>query len=137
MAHQTLTLNIPDDLYKRLKERAAITRRSIEEELLILAGTALIEDEIPSDIQEAVAALTRLNDEALWQAARSSKLASEQSEEIEDLHFKRQREGLTATEKDRLADLMHQYDKALLVRAHAVGLLHDRGYDVSALLEEP
>ena len=137
MAHQTLTLNIPDDLYERLKERAAITRRSIEEELLILAGTALIEDEIPSDIQEAVAALTQLNDEALWQTARSSKLAPEQSEEIEDLHFKRQREGLTATQKDRLAELMHQYDRALLVRAHAVGLLHDRGYDVSVLLEEP
>lgn len=137
MAHQTLTLNIPDDLYERIKQRSAITRRSVEEELLILAGTALIEEEIPADIQEAVEALSQLNDEALWQTARSSKLTPEQSEEIEDLHFKRQRKGLTATEKDRLADLMHQYDKALLVRAHAVGLLHDRGHDVSVLLEEP
>ena len=137
MAHQTLTLNIPDDLYERIKQRSAITRRSIEEELLILAGTTLIEEEIPADIQEAVAALPSLNDEALWQTARSSRLTPKQSEEIEHLHFKRQREGLTATEKDQLADLMHQYDKALLVRAHAVGLLHDRGHDVSTLLEEP
>jgi plasmid stability protein len=137
MAHQTLTLNIPDDLYQRLKRQAAFSRRTVEDELLNLATTALADNEIPPDIQAAVAALAQLDDEALWQAARTSKLSPRQSREIEQLHFKRQRDGLTSAEQQRLTRLMHQYDKALLVRAHAVGLLKDRGHDVNVLLEEP
>ncbi len=138
MADQALTLDIPDDFYYRLKQRAEYRRRSIEEELLTLATTAMVEDEIPADILEAVAALDLLDDESLWQTARSSKLTPEQSQEIEDLHFKRQRgETLTADERQRLADSLHQYDKALLVRAHAVGRLKERGYDVDVLLEQP
>ncbi len=138
MADQTLTLHISDDFYQRLKQRAEFRKRSIEEELLTLATTAMTEDEIPADILEAVAALAQLDDEALWQTARTSKLAPAQLQEIEELHFKRQRgEALTPEEQGRLADLLHQYDKALLVRAHAVGRLKERGHDVDVLLEQP
>lgn len=138
MADQTLTLRIPDDFFHRLQQRAAFRRRSVEEELLTLASTAMVEDEIPPDILEAVAALAQLDDEGLWQTARSSKLAPAQSQEIEELNFKRQRgEALTPEEQQRLASLLHQYDKALLVRAHAVERLHERGQDVDSLLEQP
>lgn len=136
MAQQTLTLNIPGDLYNRLKERAEFYRRTIEAELLDLVTTAIVDDEIPPDIREAVAALPQLDQEALRQTVRSSRLSPEMSEEIEELHFKRQREGLTATEQERLAWLMHQYDKAMLVRTHAIGLLKEQGQDLQALLEE-
>lgn len=135
MAHQTLTLNIPDDLYQRLKQRADISRRSVEDELLRLAASALVEDEIPADIAKAIAALAVADDAALWQAARS-RLPQDVSDEIENLHLKQQREGLTAPEKQRLADLMRQYERVLSVRAEAVGLLKERGHDVSVLLEE-
>lgn len=136
MAHQTLTLHIPDDLYQRLKQRADFSRRSVEDELLKLATTALVEDDIPADILEAVAALAHFTDDALWQTARTSKLSPKQSREIERLHFKQQREGLSLAEQERLARLMHQYRKALLVRAHAVGLLKERGHNVNVLLDE-
>jgi hypothetical protein len=138
MADQTLTLHIPGDFYQRLKQRAEFRRRSVEEELLTLATTAMVEDEIPADILEAVAALVGLNDDSLWETARNSKLAPAQSQEIEELNFKRQRgEGLTPEEQQRLADLLHQYDKALLVRAHAVEQLKERGRDVDILLDQP
>jgi plasmid stability protein len=136
IAHQTLTLNIPDNLYQRLKERAEAAHRAIEEEVLTLVTTAIVDDEIPSDIREAVVALSRLNDEELCQAARSH-LSKRDSKEIETLQFKRQREGLTETEKSRLSQLLHQYDKVFLVRAHALGLLHERGHDIALLLEQP
>jgi len=138
MADQTLTLHVSDDFYHRLKQRARFRRHSVEEELLTLATTAMVEDEIPADILEAVAALGQLDDTALWQVARSSKLAPEQSQEIEELNFKRQRgEALTSQEQRRLTDLLHQYDKALLVRAHAVEQLQERGQDVNVLLDQP
>ncbi len=136
MAHQTLTLTIPDDLYQRIKQQANISRRNVEDELLRLATSALMEDEIPADILEAVAALGQCTDDALWQTARTSKLSPKQSGEIERLHFKQPREGLTLAEQEQLARLMHHYRKALLVWAHAVGLLKDRGHDVNVLLEE-
>ena len=135
MAHQTLTLNIPDDLYQRLKQRADIARRSVEDELLRLAASALVEDEIPADVAKAIAALAVADDAALWQAARS-RLSQDVSDEIEELHLKQQREGLTAREKQRLAGLMREYERVLSVRAEAVGLLKERGHDVSVLLEE-
>jgi plasmid stability protein len=137
MADQTLTLTIPDDLYQRFKQHAAFSRRSLEEELLTLATTALVDDEIPADMLETVAALATLDDEALWQAARSSKLAPKHSREIERLQHKRQQTGLIPVKQQRLSKLLHQYRKALLVRAHAVGLLKERGHDVDGLLEEP
>ncbi|HEY7347827.1 MAG TPA: hypothetical protein VH599_05865 [Ktedonobacterales bacterium] len=138
MANQSLTLNFPDDLYQRLKARAEGAQRSIEDELLSLAAAALDDEPIPLDIQAAVASLSVLDDAALWQVARASRLSQEESDESEELHFRRQRgERLTDAEKRRLAVLMHQYDKSLLVRSHALLLLKQRGHDITPLLQTP
>ena len=53
------------------------------------------------------------------------------STELEELHFKRQREGLTANEAERAAELVRQYDRKMLLRAEAALLLKERGHDVS------
>ncbi len=137
MAEQTVTLTIPDDLYRRFQQHAAFKRHSIEEELLSLATAALVEDEIPADMLEAVAALVQLDDATLRQVAHNSALTPEQEQEIETLLFKQQREGLSPTEKARLEDLRYEHDKTLLVRAHAIGLLQDRGQDVRPFFEQP
>ena len=137
MAEQTITLTLPDDLYRRFQEHAALKQRSLEEEVLSLATSALAEDQLPGEMQQAVADLAQLDEAALWQAARNSHLTQEQSETIEELLFKQQREGLTVEEKAQLEQLRHQHDKALLVRARAIGLLQDRGQDVKPLFEQP
>jgi plasmid stability protein len=137
MAEQTITLTLPDDLYRRFQEHAALKQRSLEEEVLSLATSALAEDQLPRDIQQAIADLTQLDDASLWQTARTSHLTQEQSEAIEELLFKQQREGLAAEEKAQLEQLRHEHDKALLVRARAIGLLQDRGQDVKPLFEQP
>lgn len=134
MTQQTVTVTLPDDFYQRVKARAEREQRSIQDELLLLAEAALDDEPIPLDIQEAVASLSVLDDASLWQAARS-RLSPAESDEVEALHFKRQREGLTDIEKQQLAGLMHQYDKALLIRSHALLLLKQRGHDITPLLE--
>src|SRR5689334_14690216 len=111
MVQQTVTVTLPEDVYQRVKVRAEQAHHSVEEELLTLAASALDDEPIPLDIQEAVASLPVLDEAALWQAARS-RLSPAESDEVEVLHFKQQREGLTAAEQYRLAALMHQYEKA-------------------------
>jgi len=142
MAQQQITLTLPDDEYRRFQQHAAARHHSVEEELRDLVASALATDEaedaIPADIQAAVDALPQLDDAALWQVARSSTLTPRQSSELERLHFKRQRgEMLTPREQRHHDTLMHGYHRALLLRSHAVRLLHERGHDVNVLLEEP
>jgi plasmid stability protein len=132
MAQQTLLVTLPDNFYQRLKVRAEQAQHSIEDELVTLAAAALEDEPTPLDIQEAVALLPVLDDTALWQAARS-RLPQAESDEVEEMHFKQQREGLTGAEKQRLAGLMHQYEKALLIRSHALLLLKQRGQDITKI----
>ena len=92
-----------------------------------------IADELPPDLAEAISPLALLDDEALWRAARSH-LPAEASSQMEKLHLKRQREGLSEAEQQTLAGLVRQYERAMLVRAQAAALLKQRGYDVSELI---
>jgi len=133
---QAVTVTLPAPLYERLVRRATNAHRTVEAEL-VDAVTALFHepDELPADMAEAIDALSMLGDEDLWRAARHG-LAPEKAEAIEDLHVKRQREGLSASESEALATLMKEYSRVMLVRARAAALLKQRGHDVSGLCEE-
>lgn len=91
-------------------------------------------DELPADMAEASAALHLLGDKDLWRAARQS-LAREKAADIEELHLKRQSEGLSTSENEALAMLMREYTRIMRVRSRSAALLKERGHDVSGLLE--
>jgi len=134
MTVETMTLSLPSSLYNRLKQRADQARRTVEAELLEAVATNVsADDELPADLAEAVASLRFLDDAALWRAAQS-RLPIEVATQIEDLHLKRQFEGLTPNETQVLATLMRRYEQTMLVRAHATLLLKQRGHDVSQLV---
>ncbi len=134
MTLQTMTLNLPRPLYNRLKQRAEQTRRTVEAELLEVAAVGMrAEEDLPADLAQVVSSLRFLDDAALWRAARS-RLPTEVATQIEDLHLKRQFEGLTPNETQVLATLMRRYEQTMLVRAHATLLLKQRGHDVSQLV---
>ena len=136
MSLQQLTINLPEPLYNRLKQRAAQTQRSVEAELVDVVALALpVADALPTDLAEAISQLALLNDSDLWRAARST-LPAEAAERLEALHLKRQREGLAEQEEDEVASLTRQYERVMLVRAHAAQLLKQRGHDVSSLLTQ-
>jgi len=136
MTVETMTLSLPSSLYNQLKRRAERARRTIEAELLeaVVVGVQA-DDELPGDLAQIVSSLSLLDDVVLWRAARSH-LPAAVSAQIEALHLKRQSEGLTASEVQTLGELMCQYERAMLVRAEAVLLLKQRGYDVSPLKAE-
>lgn len=136
MTLQTMTLNLPGPLYNRLKRRAEQTRRTVEVELLEAAAVGMrTEEDLSDDLAQVVSSLRFLNDVALWRAARN-RLPATVSAEIEALHFKRQSGGLTESEVQTLALLMHQYEQTMLVRAEAAFLLKQRGHDISVLKAE-
>jgi len=133
MAIQPVTLNLPRALYNRLKHRAEQANRTVEAELLEVVATAVpVADELPTDLAEAISPLALLDDEALWRAARNH-LPAEVAAQLEELHLKRQREGLTEAETQTLAGLVRQYERVMLIRAQAAMLLKQRGYEVSEL----
>jgi hypothetical protein len=127
---ETVTLQLPDDLARRARSAAAATNRRFED--AILDWIARGADELPADLADAVSSLDALDDEALWEAARGG-LPAEAFERLEELHLKRQRDGVTAAEGEELAGLVRQYERVLLVRAQAAALLRRRGHDVSGL----
>jgi hypothetical protein len=134
MAVHSLTLSLPGSLYERLIRRAERTHRPLEVELLEAAATGIsVEDDLSADLAQAISALHLLDDAALWRAAQSP-LPAEVATQIEDLHLKRQFEGLTPNETQVLATLMRRYEQTMLVRAQATLLLKQRGHDVSEMV---
>jgi len=136
VAIQAVTVNLPGPLYERLARRATKAHRTIEAELVDAVATLPDEpDELPADMAEAIAALHLLGDEELWRAARQRPVP-EKASDLEYLHRKRQRDGLSTSELEALATLMKEYTRIMLVRSRAAALLKQRGHDVSELCEE-
>lgn len=134
MADQAMYFHIPDDLYQRLKKRAEEMHRSVEEEALVALETSVPQqDELPRDWKELLDSMSALNDEALWQAAQND-LGRKANAGIRRLRAKRRTRGLTVAEQERLAELLRQEDKGMLIRAQALLLLKQRGRDIEPLL---
>ena len=130
MAH-AVTLRLPSPLYEHFQSRADRDRRSLESVLLeAVAAKAGDEEELSPDLARSIAELELLTDDELWRAARNG-LPGETKDRLEELNFKQQREGLTATEKELLEQLVCRYDEAVLMRAEAARILKQRGVDVS------
>lgn len=136
MTHKTITLLLPTSLYERLRQRAAQAQRSVEEEAREALASAVGEqDTLPANLEAAIAPMALLSDAELWQACRT-RLPQSAVEQLEALHLKRQREGLTEAEAATTAALVHQYERVMLIRAQAAALLKQRGHDVSGLLPD-
>ncbi len=137
MPAQAITLQLPSPLYEHFKRLAAKARRTIEAEILdAVAHVAPEVEELAPDLAESLSQLEALDDEALWRLARSH-LSRQESTELEDLHLKRQSEGLTPGEKARASFLVGHYERAMVLRAHSARVLKERGHDVSDLLRKP
>ena len=134
MSIHSVTVNLPKSLYNQVRKRAQQTKRSVELELLAVVSAAVAADEtLPEELASLEADLALLDDDSLWRAARA-RMDSRLAAQLEDLHAKRQREGLDNSEAQTLAGLVRQYEKHMLVRAHAAALLKERGVDISELI---
>ncbi len=128
---QSVTVELPDSLYQRMRQRARERNRTIEAEVVEVVGQALAAVAPPT--AELVEQLPHLTDEDLWQAARL-RVPKDKAERMQELVWKQQAEGLTAAE-DEEANLLQQYAQhVMLIRAKSAALLAERGHPVGDLI---
>lgn len=129
MTTRIVTLQLPESLYTRLEQAARATHRSLDEVLLhsVQVGGPPRWDDAPAEFQADLAALDRLDDEALWRIARGRK-AEDSLARHQALLDKNAAGGLSAEERDELAALRREADRFMLCKAHAAALLRWRGH---------
>jgi hypothetical protein len=133
MLAETVTLKIPEMLYRRLQSTAQSTQRSLDEVILhaLQVGSPPVWDDVPAEFQADLAAMDRLDDATLWQIARSRKTEAEMKR-YDELLAQNQDGQLTPAEKQELQQLRQEADRFMLRKAHAAALLRWRGHTVPA-----
>ena len=131
MLVETVTLQLPERLYLRLANTANATQRSLEEVILhaLRVGSPPAWEDAPSEFQADLAAMDRLDDEALWQIARSRRTTADMKR-YDFLLERNQSGGLTEAERLELMSLRAEADRFVLRKAHAAVLLRWRGHNV-------
>lgn len=131
MAVNTVTLNLPEILYRRLLQTAQATQRPLDEVVLhaLQVGSPPAWDDAPAEFQADLAALDRLDDDALWHIARSFRSEADMMryQELLDRHANG---ALTDAERRELDKLRQEADWFMLRKAHAAALLRWRGYQL-------
>lgn len=131
MLAETITLKIPERLYRRLQNTAQSTHRSLDDVIIhaLQIGSPPVWDDVPAEFQADLAAMDRLDDATLWQTARSYKTEAEM-ERYDELLEKNGAGELTAVEQQELQHLRQEADRFMLQKAHAAALLRWRGHTV-------
>jgi hypothetical protein len=129
MSSATVTLDLPDVLYQRLKGVALATKQPLEQVLLhaLSLGSPPSWDDVPPEHQLDLARLDRMDDEALWTIARSRREPAE-FVRYDELLEKNAGGSLTPAERDELERLREEADRFMLRKAHAAALLRWRGH---------
>jgi hypothetical protein len=132
---QTVTLEIPDQVFQPLLRLARATRQPVESLLLAalqisLPSLAGLPDEIVRNLEQ----LEALGDDELWEVMGEQVPAAEQ-EAIGGLLSVQQERPLSAIEQDGLGSLQRQADLVMLRKARAAVLLRLRGKRVPTVAE--
>lgn len=131
MVLKPLTLHLPEPLYERVKVTAEATDRSLEEvaEQVLALSIPLLEEDLPPDLRDDLAALNLMSDDELWRIARSH-LAEDKAERLEGLIDTRKERVLTNDESQELEALLAKGDLIMLKKAESYRLLTRRGYTI-------
>lgn len=127
----TININLPDGLYLRLQHAARATGQSFDDILLraVKLGSPPSWDDVPAMFQQDLAALDRLDDQSLWDIAKSRQT----QEDVKHYHvlLEANAQGkLSKEEKVELERLRVDSDRFMLKKAQAATLLQWRGHTV-------
>lgn len=130
MSTAMLTLALPEVLYQRLEQAARAMKQPLEDVVLhaLRLGSPPAWDDAPPELQLELAALEKLDDEALWKIAKGRMSAD--FERRDELLAANAEGRLSAAEREELARLRQEEDLFMLRKAHAAALLRWRGHPV-------
>jgi hypothetical protein len=128
MSQPVLTLELPEDIYERVRRAAKGMNQPVEQALvkIVSAATPSLE-KVPAEYRAELEAMEDLGDEELWGIFRS-RLAPAKQRRLEHLLDKNQRGELTDRERQGLAGLRAEGDRLMLRRSYAALLLKYRGH---------
>jgi len=131
MVMKSITVNLPENLYERLKQASLAMRVPLDEVLVraLQVGSPPSWEDAPALFQADLAALDRLDDDYLWRITRSTQLNQIWSR-YHELLDKNANGTITASEQAELERLRTEADRFVLRKAHAAALLRWRGHQV-------
>jgi hypothetical protein len=133
MSLQSINIQLPDEIYRRLRQMAAATHQPLEEVIVqtIRGNLPPALDDLQPDMRELVADLEQLGDEAVWAVAREATFPARWRRH-QRLLQKVQDGTLTDVEQAELDELRSSVDREVLRRSYALALLKWRGYTIPA-----
>ena len=133
---RTITINLPDALYKQLKRAAELSRQPTEAIVVQSLAHSLppLLEEIPTEYQPDVYPLLQMGDADLQREANHV-FPPERWAEYEALLNKKKMTPLTAEEQAHLDTLRREADAVMFRRGYAAVLLKSRGYRLPTLQE--
>jgi hypothetical protein len=134
MTTHQVTITLPEEIYRKVKEQSQLMEWSVETEVAAVVISSYQEqDKLSPDMKRQLSELKFFTDEELWQAARMT-APPEKEERMQELMDKQDLEELTSSEQQEVETISDYYSRIMLIRAEAAVLLKERGYDVDQLL---
>jgi hypothetical protein len=135
MSHPVLTLELPEDIYERVRRAARGMKQPVEKALvrIVRAATPSLE-KVPPEYRAALEALEDLGDDELWKVSER-RLGPAKQRRLANLLDKNQRGKLTDRERQALTRLRTDADRLMLERSYALLLLKYRGHRIPNLAD--
>jgi hypothetical protein len=130
MSRHTITVELPEHLYRTACKLAQATQRPLAEILQeSLAHTLSPLDDVTAEEADHLAQMSTLDDAALWHASTAT-LSETEQETLHTLLDRQSAHELPPDEARHLQELLDTYGRLLVRQAHAWMLLARRGYKV-------
>ena len=130
MTTQTVSVQVPEPIFRKLKRAADVTCRPVEEVLAATLNAALLEPSgLPPDLADELASMYLFSDDALWAATEPSLSPTEQRR-LGQLNRIAGERPLTKAENAEQEQLLAAYHRSVLRRAQALAILAQRGHPI-------
>jgi hypothetical protein len=128
VSRPVLTLELPEDIYERVRRAAKGMNQPVEKALvnIVRAATPSL-DKVPGEYRAELEAMEDLGDDELWRISQSQAAPTKQRR-MDHLLDKNQRGELTDRDKHALGKLRADGDRLTLQRSYAALLLKYRGH---------
>ena len=130
MSTQTVTLQLPEHLYRSASQLARVAKRPLADILQdSLSHTLPPLDDVTPEEAEELARLSQLSDAELWRVTKTA-LPPEKQEKLASLLTRQSAGELGQDDLAELDGLQNEYGRLLVRQSHAWLLLARRGYKV-------
>src|SRR5258708_35376907 len=127
MTQQSVVLQLPEELYERVRQVAEDSKRPVEN--VLLESLAVLIADLPDDATLSPQVIETLSDEQLW-AIVHRLLVWPQEVRLRELTALGKQGGLTSEEHAEMERLVDQIDRYVLMRSQALLVLKNRGHNV-------